>query len=172
MEDINTHDTSSDETTFDDWITEQFTTINDTLSLYKMQLTTLQKVVKTVEKTMRKKIKTIKRDAKTDKPKLKRFPSGFAKPTTVSNELCEFMDKPTGTEIARTEATKALVTYIKTNNLFEIGEDTKHKIVPDEKLRVLLQITQEDTDNLTYFTIQKHMNRHFNVKPLLNTDMP
>lgn len=157
-------DQETQDNTLDTWIMEQFTTINDSLTLFKMQITNLQKVVKTVEKDVKKELKNIKRDKKKEKPKSKRAPSGFAKPTKVTKELCEFMNKPEGSEIARTEVTKALVNYIKENNLIELGEDSKNKIVPDEKLKSLLGIHDEELNDLTYFNIQKYMNKHFYSK--------
>ena len=126
-----------------------------------MQISTLQQQVKTVEKNVKKELKNIKKDKKKDKPKNKRAPSGFAKPTKVTKELCEFMDKPEGSEIARTEVTKALVAYIKSNNLLEQGDDLKNKIVPDQKLMSLLGINNDELNGLTYFNIQKYMNKHF-----------
>jgi chromatin remodeling complex protein RSC6 len=154
----------------DTWITEQFSTITDTLTLFKMQLTTLQKAVKTVEKDVKKELKNLKKDKKKEKEKVKRAPSGFAKPTKVTKELCEFMNQPEGSEIARTEVTKTLVNYIKENNLIELGEDCKNKIVPDQKLKSLLGIEDEKIPELTYFNIQKYMNKHFYSKkePALN----
>lgn len=140
-------------------IDEQFATILDTITLFKMQLNSLQQQIKSVEKTIKKELKSVKKDKK-EKPKIKRAPSGFAKPTKVTKELCSFMDKPEGTEIARTEVTKALVSYIKTNNLYEKGQDAKKKIIPDEKLKTLLGINNDKID-LTYFNIQKYMNKHF-----------
>ena len=142
-------------------IMEQFTTINDSLTLFKMQISTLQQHIKTIEKSVRKEMKTIKKNKKDDKPKIKRAPSGFAKPTKVTKELCAFMDRPEGSEIARTEVTKSLVSYIKANNLLEQGEDCKNKIIPDEKLKVLLGIQGSEINDLTYFNIQKYMNKHF-----------
>lgn len=143
---------------------EKFTTINDSLSLFKMQITNLQKIVKTVEKDVKKELKNIKNKTKNVKPKTKRAPSGFAKPTKVTKELCEFMNKPEGSEIARTEVTKALVIYIKENNLIELGEDAKNKIVPDQKLKNLLGLEDKELNDLTYFNIQKYMNKHFYSK--------
>jgi chromatin remodeling complex protein RSC6 len=157
-------DQETQDNTLDTWIMEQFTTINDSLTLFKMQITNLQKVVKTVEKDVKKELKNIKKDKKKDKPKSKRAPSGFAKPTKVTKELCEFMNQPEGSEIARTEVTKALVNYIKENNLIELGEDSKNKIVPDDKLKNLLGIQDEELNDLTYFNIQKYMNKHFYSK--------
>jgi chromatin remodeling complex protein RSC6 len=157
-------DQETEENSLNTWIMEEFTTINDSLTLFKMQITNLQKVVKTVEKDVKRELKNIKKDKKKDKPKSKRAPSGFAKPTKVTKELCEFMNKPEGSEIARTEVTKALVNYIKENNLIELGEDSKNKIVPDEKLKSLLGIQDEELNDLTYFNIQKYMNKHFYSK--------
>jgi chromatin remodeling complex protein RSC6 len=142
-------------------ITEAFTTINNSITLFKMQLNTLQQQVRGLEKTIKKELKTGKKEAKPIIVKAKKAPSGFAKPTKVTKELCEFMDKPEGTEIARTEVTKALVNYIKTNNLQEQTTDSKNKIVPDDKLKNLLGINVEETNELTYFSIQKYMNKHF-----------
>jgi chromatin remodeling complex protein RSC6 len=137
----------------------QFNTINDTLTLFKMQISTLQQHVKMVEKNVRKELKNVSK--KKDKIKPKRAPSGFAKPTKVTKELCEFMDRPEGTEIARTQVTKTLIHYIKTNNLLDQGDDSKKKIVPDLKLKNLLGIDDNDYLELTYFNIQKYMNKHF-----------
>jgi len=153
------------ETGIDNFISKQFSTINDSLTLFKMEINSLQKHVKTVEKDIRKYVKNMKKNMKNDKPKNIRAPSGFAKPTKVTKELCEFMNKPEGSEIARTEVTKALASYIKNNNLIEIGTDTKkNKIIPDEKLKNLLGIHEEEINDLTYFSIQKYMNKHFYTK--------
>jgi chromatin remodeling complex protein RSC6 len=154
----------TEENSLNTWIMEEFTTINDSLTLFKMQITNLQKLVKTVEKDVKRELKNIKKDKNKEKPKSKRAPSGFAKPTKVTKELCEFMNKPEGSEIARTEVTKALVNYIKENNLIELGEDAKKKIVPDDKLKSLLGIQDEELNGLTYFNIQKYMNKHFYSK--------
>lgn len=155
----------------DSSIIGQFNTINDSLILFKMQITNLQKIVKTVENDVKKELKKLNKDKKKEKSKTTRAPSGFAKPTKVTKELCEFMNKPEGSEIARTEVTKALVNYIKHNNLIELGEDAKNKIVPDEQLKNLLGIQDQELTDLTYFNIQKYMNKHFYSKKesILNT---
>ena len=142
-------------------ISKQFATICDSLTLFKMQINALQQQVKTVEKNVKREIGKRKKEKVTSQMKTKRAPSGFAKPTKVTKELCDFMSRPEGSEIARTEVTKALVNYIQTNNLLEKGEDTKNKIVPDEKLKILLGLSDNEAEDLNYFTIQKYMNKHF-----------
>jgi chromatin remodeling complex protein RSC6 len=138
-----------------------FNTIYDSLAYQKMQITTTQQMVKDLEKKVRKEIKNLEKSKKkADKPKTPRAPSGFAKPVKISNELCLFLNKPEGSEIARTEVTKALISYIKEHNLQVSEEKSKDKIVPDEKLKTLLGI-DESSDDLTFFNIQKYMNKHF-----------
>jgi len=144
-----------------DAILQQFATINDTLTLFKMQIGALQQQVKMAEKNVKKELNNVKKDKKKDKIKNKRAPSGFAKPTKVTKELCDFMDKPEGSEIARTEVTKTLVSYIKSNNLLEQGESSKNIIIPDQKLKELLGVEINEINGLNYFNIQKYMNKHF-----------
>ena len=67
------------------------------------------------------------------------------------------MNKEEGTEIARTEVTKSICFYIKQHQL-ENSANSKI-ITPDDKLKSLLGI--EDGQELTYFNIQKYMNKHF-----------
>jgi chromatin remodeling complex protein RSC6 len=153
--------TDSTEINFNKDIIDAFTTINNSLTLFKMQFNTLQQQVRNLEKNVKKELKSVKKTAKPLVQKAKKAPSGFAKPTKVTKELCEFMDKPEGTEIARTEVTKVLVNYIKSNNLQEQTADSKNKIVPDDKLKNLLGLNVEETNELTFFNIQKYMNKHF-----------
>lgn len=160
MAEDNLHDNVSQINTSYQSIFDTFNTINENLTMFKAQICNLQHQVKCVEKTVKKELKNIKHVSK-PKIKNKKAPSGFAKPTKVTNELCHFMDRPEGTEIARTEVTKFLVHYIKENNLQEQNGETKNKIIPDEKLQSLLCLNKDEINDLTFFTIQKYMNKHF-----------
>ena len=136
---------------------EQFEGVINGLSAVKTQINTLQQTLKALEKNIKKQMKGLRKEAVKNKIKGNRKPSGFAKPSKVTKELCEFMKKSEGTEIARTEVTKALIEYIRENKL---QNQTNSKIiVPDEKLKFLLGI--EDGHELTYFNIQKYMTKHF-----------
>ena len=106
----------------------QLVTINETICHLKDQLNVLQKQLKTMEKTFHKEGVSLKKraekkeakEAKTGASKKKR--SGIATPSKVSSELCEFLNKTQGTEIARTEVTKSVVAYIKENCLQKNAE--------------------------------------------------
>ena len=86
-----------------------------------------------------------------------RQPSGFVKPTKISDELAKFLEKPVGTEMARTDVTREINSYIRAHNL----QDTSNgrKIIPDAKLATLLKLNK--TDELTYFNLQRYMSPHF-----------
>jgi chromatin remodeling complex protein RSC6 len=140
-------------------IFDQFGVIIDSLSHFRIQVNTLQQQIRQLEKNIKKEMKGLKKVAEKSKSKNKgnKKPSGFANPTKVTKELCEFMNKQAGTQIARTEVTRALISYIKTNNLQ--NKANKKIILPDEKLQFLLGINEEQ--ELTYFNLQKYMNKHF-----------
>ena len=136
---------------------DQFNAVINSLSIFKNQVNNIQQQVKQLEKTVKKQMKGLKKEVTKSKNKGNRKPSGFAKPSKVTKELCEFMKKDEGTEIARTEVTRALVAYIKENKL-ENKENSKI-ICPDETLKTLLAL--DESQELTYFNIQKYMNKHF-----------
>ena len=86
-----------------------------------------------------------------------RAPSGFVKPTRISDELASFLGKDKGSEMARTDVTREINKYIRSHNLQDVGNG--RKINPDQKLQTLLKLKQ--TDELTYFNLQRYMSPHF-----------
>ena len=147
-------------------ITEQFEGINTTISQFKSQLITLQQQIKLIEKNINKEYNNLKKESEKKRNKGNKNPSGFAKPTKVTDELCQFMNKTEGSEVARTDVTKALIHYIEENKL---QNTTNKKIInPDEKLKNLLGIEDPNTV-LTYFNLQQYMNKHFS-QPLKKVD--
>lgn len=81
-------------------------------------------------------------------------PSGFMKPIIISDELAQFLDKPSGTVMLRYDVGKEINAYITANGL---GHG--RKINPDEKLKNLLRLSEGD--ELTYFNLQRYMKHHF-----------
>jgi chromatin remodeling complex protein RSC6 len=127
------------------------------------QLTNLLSSLKTDFKSLE---KSIARDAKAAQKSsgrkrkatnVNRQPSGFVKPTRISDELAKFLGKPVGVELARTEVSKEINTYIRTHNLQDKANG--RLIHPDSKLSVLLNI--KSGDELTYFNLQRYMKHHF-----------
>jgi len=134
-----------------------FSNILDSICDFKNSITILQNQVKLLEKKSNKKIRKLERELKKKRKNRKKNPSGFAKPSKISNKLCEFLNKPHGSEVARTEVTQYLISYIKENKLQ--NKNNRQFIEPDKKLKNLLETN--NNENITYFNIQSHMNKHF-----------
>lgn len=134
----------------------KFDIIKDKISTQKNSLDEINKEIKTFEKLINNFVKKyVKSETKQKKPRKK---SGFALPTLISNDLCDFMGCEHGSMKARTQVTQFLMNYISENNLQ--NPDNKKIITPDNKLWQLLGDDARDTE-LTHFTIQKFMNKHF-----------
>ena len=158
-------------------VLNQISTIYDTLSLFKMNINSIQQQLKVLEKDVKKEMKQIRkqkqRECEEEIIKSNRKPSGFAKPGNVSDELCKFMNCEPGTKLARTKVTQYLFKYIKDNDLTQsyyvlnekTGKNKKQtKIILDDKLKKMLGFENEiedDCDEITHFSIQKYMNKHF-----------
>jgi len=138
-------------------IDNQFTTLLCTLSQLKTQITSFAVQLRTLEKTVKKEVKQHKRDITKKQTKGSRKPSGFAEAAPISNDLCDFLGKDYGATVARTEVTKFICTYIRQNSL--TNDENKRVIKPDNKLKSLLGTDDETV--VTYFNIQRFMNKHF-----------
>jgi len=147
-----------------DPIEGQFSTVLNTLSQFKVTIATFASQLKTLEKTVKKEIKQHKRQVVKKQSKGSKKPSGFAEASPVSNDLCDFLGKDYGANVARTEVTKFVCNYIRQNSLTN-GEN-KRVITPDNKLKSLLGV--DDDTVVTYFNIQRFMNRHFIKKTAKN----
>ena len=138
-------------------LSSNFENLVSTISTFRSQLTILQGQVREIERSSKKYIKQLERELRKRKVKGNRKPSGFARPSKISDKLCSFMNKPKGSELARTEVTQYLIAYIKNNKLQ--NESNKRLINPDKELKTLLGI--KDNDKLDYFNLQSYMNQHF-----------
>jgi upstream activation factor subunit UAF30 len=140
---------------------------NSLLEMSSMYFATLQSLAQQINKAKsdyrvleKKWIREIKQSQKVAKKKRKngnRAPSGFVKPTRISDELASFLGVEKGVEMARTDVTKEITAYIRAHSLQD--KDNGRQINPDAKLKGLLQIGGDDV--LTYFNLQKYMSPHF-----------
>ena len=134
---------------------EKMVALRDHSQSLKREITNVNNEIKMLETMFdRYLVKIAKQQMEAKKTKK---PSGFAAPVKISDALCEFMGLEVGTTISRTDVTKHINQYIKTNQL----QDSKHKTVikPDARLRTLLGVAE--SDNVEYFSLQKLLNPHF-----------
>jgi chromatin remodeling complex protein RSC6 len=133
--------------------------------------TALRSEFRLLERQTARELKNAQKASQKKKRKVgNRAPSGFVKPTLISNELAGFLGKPEGSEMARTDVTREINKYIHTNNLQD--KENGRKIIPDKKLTSLLKLKKGD--ELTYFNLQRYMSPHFakasSTATLVNSD--
>lgn len=138
-------------------LSEQFDSLLAELSALRSKLTSVTSQVRALSKRSEREIKLATKNGRKKRKSGNRAPSGFVKPTKISGELANFLGKPKGTEMARTEVTREINGYIRAHKL----QDPKNgrRILADNKLKKLLKL--KDSDELTYFNLQRFMSPHF-----------
>ena len=136
----------------------QFSDFMAKLQAVSASMSSLRTEFRGIERQVTRELKAAaKINAKRKRKTGNRAPSGFVKPTLISNELASFLGKPEGTEMARTEVTREINSYIREHKLQD--KDNGRKIIADKKLTGLLKLKKDD--ELTYFNLQKYMSPHF-----------
>jgi chromatin remodeling complex protein RSC6 len=138
----------------------QANTVRETVGALVAELKRVEKRVARLQKEADKRKRRQKKPVEGEAV-VPRKPSIFELPTPLSNELCSFLGRPSGSKESRSNITKAITTYVKEKNLKE-----KHTIKPDTKLKALLGVAEGDV--LTYFNLQRYLNRHY-LKPAAAT---
>jgi chromatin remodeling complex protein RSC6 len=121
-------------------------------------LSSMKADYKLLEKSVSRELKAASKSKKAKKASSgNRQPSGFVKPSVISEELIQFLGKETGTMMSRVEVSKSINAYITANNLKD--KVSGRQINPDAKLATLLKIGKDEV--LTYFNLQKYLKIHF-----------
>ena len=128
------------------------------LNQFSSLVASLKSEYRNLEKKWTRELKAAQKSSSKKKKRAgNRAPSGFVKPTKISDELASFLGKDKGSEMARTDVTREINKYIRSHNLQDAGNG--RKINPDQKLQTLLKLKK--TDELTYFNLQRYMSPHF-----------
>lgn len=141
-----------------DEIKSEFDSIYEIIANFRGYLTGLTSEIKSVEKRVMRKMKQAQKKIPQKRHGKRKTPGGFARPVELSDELCSFLGKDEGTKMARTEVTKEIVKYINENKLQDNQDGRVIKC--NDELKALLGV-DEKSDDVTYFTLQKYMNKHY-----------
>lgn len=148
-----------DENTVVESEVDKYDVVVDKLSTMLNDIKEMISTVKTLKKEAAKAAKSGgKRQRKAPADGSKRPASGITKPTKLSDDLCDFLGVPKGSALARTEVTKIINTYIKTNKLQD--ENDKRTIHPDAKLKKILLPIPSDK-KLSFFNMQSYIKHQF-----------
>jgi len=148
-------ETSTPEISLEDQFKDILTRLQQFRTLSQTLMADVRKLQKNVNRQVRESSKKNKKRKNTGDTK--RPPSGFAKPTLISDSLCQFLGVESGTMMARTEVTKHLTKYIKAH---ELQDQANRRIINcDSALAGLLNV--KPSDEVTYFNLQRYMKPHF-----------
>ena len=141
-----------------------FTNLNKAFQELNSHVSLLKNEFRQVEKQVTREMRVLdKMNARRNKNKGNRAPSGFVKPTKISNDLAAFLGKEPGTMMARTDVTKQITAYIRANDLQD--KTNGRLILADDKLKKLLNYDEKKlTDpkqQLSYFNLQRFLSCHF-----------
>jgi chromatin remodeling complex protein RSC6 len=106
-------------------------------------------------------LKSLKADSlrlltrKVKKPTTRNGNSGFMKPVKITSEMAKFCGFTADQLVSRVDVTKAICNYVKEKNLQ--NQTDRRQFTPDAKLSALLGVT----DTITYYTLQKYIQKHF-----------
>lgn len=127
--------------------------LSEIVNELKKELETLKSKMSRQEKAFKK----FKKSLIPEEEKKPRKPSGFAKPTYLSNEMCDFLGEKYDIELPRTEVTKRILSYVKEN---ELQNKTERRFIDlDDSLEKLLKPEQDF--RTSYFNIQKLLKVHY-----------
>ncbi len=138
-------------------VSSSYTAILTQLQSVQSTIASLRAQVRELEKQHARELRTANKANKRRKPATDRTPSGFRKPTTISDELAAFLGKPVGSVLSRTDVTREINAYIREHKLQDSGNG--RNINPDAKLKKLLKL--KAGEELTYFNLQRYMSPHF-----------
>ena len=109
-------------------------------------------------------IKSLKSDCfrllsrKVKKPSQRAGNSGFMKNVDISPEMAKFCGFAANQMVSRVDVTKSICNYVKEKNLQNSAD--RRQFTPDAKLGSLLGVTE----TITYYALQKHIQKHFPKK--------
>lgn len=112
-------------------------------------------------RSLARQVKSLKADCfrllsrKVRKPSARNGNSGFMKSVKISADMAKFCNFKADQLVSRVDVTKAICNYVKEKNLQNPAD--RRQFTPDEKLATLLGVK----DVITYYTLQKHIQKHF-----------
>ena len=112
-------------------------------------------------RSLARQVKNLKADCfrllsrKVRKPSARNGNSGFMKSVKITSDMAKFCNFKADQLVSRVDVTKAICNYVKEKNLQNPAD--RRQFTPDEKLATLLGVKEV----ITYYTLQKHIQKHF-----------
>lgn len=137
----------------------------DLLNVYSEELSHLKKKPEQ-RQSLLKALKELKSDCfrlmkiRNKAPSSGNSKSGFNMPVNVSSEMQKFIssNQDTDSEITRSHITRTLCAYVKNKDLQNPKD--RREILPDNTLKLLFSMEDDQSDKLTYYSMQRKIQQH------------
>lgn len=149
---------------FQTFLNEMETKLKDMVIDEKCQKKVTKMCVQLAKEHVKEVKKATKRKRHVNKDAQSTPTTGFYRPTKISPELADFLDKKADEEMQRTQIIKAIYAYIREHGLMD--KEKRRCINPDAKLKALLgepvfPITKQDEQmGYSFFNLNRYLSKH------------
>ena len=114
-----------------------------------------KRVAREVKEAGRRRRRQRKSEGSADGTESAKRPTIFKTPVTLKSELCSFLGKTAGTQMAPADVTKAFSAYVEAHGLKNAEKGQGHTIHPDAAMRKLFSL--KDGETVSYRNVQAHL---------------
>ena len=134
---------------------------NKLTELHKKHTKNIKMFLKLYRQERKENKKNLKQSKKVKDPNKVSRPNALTRPTKITDVLCDFLNKPHGSLVSRSDVTKSISKYIKSNKLYV--PENKKQFIPDDNLKSILDPLEEKDINkgYTYFNLQRYIKNLF-----------
>jgi chromatin remodeling complex protein RSC6 len=101
-----------------------------------------------------------------------RKPSGFARPSPLSDQLCAVLGVDKGTEMPRTTVTRMICKIIKDNSINDSVNKRQIDLSKPQATALKALLNPEPGATITYFNLQKYLKKHIGPASEATTETP
>jgi chromatin remodeling complex protein RSC6 len=126
----------------------------------RRELTLLTGELKVLKRLAARAIRAPRRRRVPEAGDAERKPSGFARPSPLSDQLCSVLGVDSGTEMARTTVTRMICKIIKDNGINDSVNKRQIDLSKPQAHALKALLSPEPGATITYFNLQKYLKKH------------
>jgi chromatin remodeling complex protein RSC6 len=139
----------------------------------RRELTLLTGELKVLKRLAARAIRAPRRRRVPEAGDAERKPSGFARPSPLSDQLCSVLGVDSGTEMARTTVTRMICKIIKDNGINDSVNKRQIDLSKPQAHALKALLSPEPGATITYFNLQKYLKKHIGPAcDATNTETP
>jgi chromatin remodeling complex protein RSC6 len=126
----------------------------------RKELALLSGELKVLKRLAARAVRAPRRRRTPDATDVERKPSGFARPSPLSDQLCSVLGVEKGTEMPRTTVTRMICKIIKDNGINDAVNKRQIDLSKPQAHALKALLVPEPGATITYFNLQKYLKKH------------